>query len=470
MISKRIVAILYSAAAGLLLAVLYAASPLTIWLVAALPLVFVLAGRGLPLMERRWVFVVLGVALLARAALIVAAFILAIPQLNDMSVGGLAGDQAYNLERALRTRDILLGFAHTRYDYFVALDEYGRSLYLSLITWLQIALGPSPYSLRLLNAVWFVMAAAALFRTARNAFGPVPAFVGLAILLGLPSLLVSSTTVLKESLFFLASVTAFVVSVRALRSWRPRDVIVAIAVLGVCLWVLNDLRRMAAVLTVAGIGLGLLLNIVTRRQWLTTATAALLVAALALVVLQPALRERALSAVMFMAKTHAGNVFTVGHAYKLMDEGFYVTPTFAMTWNMEITEAQAARYLIRAATSFFVTPLPWEMASRAELAFLPEHMMWYVLAALFPVGVVAGWKRDPLLTSMLIGYLAPTAAVVALTNGNVGTLLRMRGLVTPYMVWLSVLGLVVIVDALIRRRRQSARSVSAGFALEGPAV
>jgi len=166
------VAILYSAAAGLLLAMLYAASPLTIWLIAALPFVFVLAGRGLPLEERRWLFVMLGVALLARAALIVAGFVLAIPQLNDMSVGGLAGDQAYNLGRALRTRDILLGFAHTRYDYFVALDEYGRSLYISLITWLQIALGPSPYSLRLLNVVWFVIAAAALFRTARNAFGP----------------------------------------------------------------------------------------------------------------------------------------------------------------------------------------------------------------------------------------------------------------------------------------------------------
>jgi len=37
---------------------------------------------------------------------------------------------------------------------------------------------------------------------------------------------------------------------------------------------------------------------------------------------------------------------------------------------------------------------------------------------------------------------------LALTNGNVGTLLRLRGLVTPYLLWIGVLGMIAILEAL----------------------
>jgi hypothetical protein len=53
------------------------------------------------------------------------------------------------------------------------------------------------------------------------------------------------------------------------------------------------------------------------------------------------------------------------------------------------------------------------------------------LLVLLPIGAVAAWRRDPLVTCLLLGYALPTACVLALTNGNVGTLLRLRGLVTP---------------------------------------
>jgi hypothetical protein len=48
-----------------------------------------------------------------------------------------------------------------------------------------------------------------------------------------------------------------------------------------------------------------------------------------------------------------------------------------------------------------------------------------------------------LLASLLVAAILPTAAVVALTTGNVGTLVRLRGLVTPFLVWLGALGGIV---------------------------
>ena len=94
--------------------------------------------------------------------------------------------------------------------------------------------------------------------------------------------------------------------------------------------------------------------------------------------------------------------------------------------------------------------------SRSELAFLPEHLLWLLIVAFTPIGIVAGWRRDRLVTSLLIGFVLPTAAALAITNGNVGTLLRLRGLVSPYLIWLAVLGGLAAAESLLARRARHA--------------
>ena len=42
---------------------------------------------------------------------------------------------------------------------------------------------------------------------------------------------------------------------------------------------------------------------------------------------------------------------------------------------------------------------------------------------------------------LLIASVLPTALVVAMTTGNVGTLIRHRTLIVPYLVWISAMGL-----------------------------
>ena len=79
--------------------------------------------------------------------------------------------------------------------------------------------------------------------------------------------------------------------------------------------------------------------------------------------------------------------------------------------------------------------------------------MWYFLVLMLPFGVAEGWRRDPWATSMVIGFVLPTAAALAMTNGNVGTLLRLRGLVTPYLAWVSMLGFCVVAEWCCARWR-----------------
>ncbi len=437
--------------AGLGLAAAFTASPLT---VLALPLawaVVTLAGRGLPEDQRRSLTALLWIALAARLAAIAGLFLIGMPGHSDVSVGGLSGDDAYYFGRAIRARDLLLGFASGKYDYFVVTDTYGQTNYLRLLTWLQVVAGPTPYGMRVVNALMFIGGGAVLFRTVRTGFGAVPAFAGLAVLLFLPSLFFWSISLLKESMFFLVTALLIGATMRLLSLPRASKIVPLLALAALCLWLLDDLRRGGLVLATAGIVLGLTLRVVFARP-----SRAVMAGALAIVVIlaafsSAAIRGRFVSGVTSAAQVQAGHVFTIGHAYKLLDDGFYMFPGTPENLTFE----QSIRFVARAGASFVLTPLPWNVRSRGELALLPEHMIWYLMIVLTPAGLVAGWKRSPLLTCVLIGYAIPMAAAIAVTNGNVGTLLRLRALVAPQLVWISAIGLLAVVSALLERSRQS---------------
>ena len=83
--------------------------------------------------------------------------------------------------------------------------------------------------------------------------------------------------------------------------------------------------------------------------------------------------------------------------------------------------------------------------------------------AAISVGIVAGLRRDALVTSLLTAHAAGVVLVVAMTSGNVGTLIRHRGLAMPYIVWVAIFG----GCALITRALRAPRPVSEGMGHDG---
>lgn len=147
---------------------------------------------------------------------------------------------------------------------------------------------------------------------------------------------------------------------------------------------------------------------------------------------------------------HVGNVRTEGFSYKLLDDRFY-DPTYLLHVNCrDMTPREAARFVLRAALSFVSVPLPWRAASPPALMLLPQQVLWYVFGVLALVGAGAGWRREPLFTWILVGNIVLGAMAVALFNGNVGTLVRMRDSVVTMIVWLSALGGCALLEASMR--------------------
>jgi 4-amino-4-deoxy-L-arabinose transferase-like glycosyltransferase len=457
----------WSVVAGLVVAAAYALSPLTVLAAVLAAVLFRFAGRGLPPAEQRWLAGLLLLALALRAAAVGVIF-LAAPH-DDQAVAVLSGDEAQMQARAMRMRDIVRGAGTDRFDYVVVFDEYGQNSYNAVLADAQVLFGPSPYGMRLLNSLCFAFAAVLLFHLARRAYGALPAFGGLAVLLFVPTLFVWSISLLKESLYFLLTVTTLVAALHAARRPGIRARVGALAVIAVALWSLRDLRPGAVAITLAGLGVGLgagYLGTRPRRDRMVAGAACAVMATVALAL--PAVRSRAQTGLGAAAKTHAGHVFTVGHSYKLLDGGFYVHPR-PLTENVRLTPGEAARFLIRAIVSFVTVPLPWQIVTGSELAFVPEQILWYMIVALAAVGARSAFQTDSMVAGALLGLACTTAAVVAVTNGNVGTLIRFRGLVTPYVIWISAVGFCVTIRRLAsmshgRRTGSALLRTSEGYA------
>ena len=423
--------------AGVALGVALTLSPLTLLVLGASAALLQRVTRTLPPDERWWLIRLCVLAIALRVAAIGVLFL--VSNHDSQGAGYLFGDEAYALSRSWRFRNVLLGFPQLKYDYMIAFEGYGQSSYISMMTYLQMLAGPAPYGLRVLNAVVYMSAVLVLFRMTRRAFGAFTAFSGTVVLLFLPTLFFWSISLLKESFYFVLTVAALAAVAEAVHAttWSRRAL--AAAVLLASLFGLQGLRNGAVALALTGIGAGLAAAYVVGQRTRVVLTSAAAVVAVIACLVVPALQQRLLAAVEQAAVTHTGHVFTVGHGYKLLDENYYIEPGNPTTY--DLTAAEASRYVIRAAVSYFTVPLPWQITTRGELAYLPEQLLWYVMLALAPIGAFVAIQRDRIVAMLLIASVLPTALVVAMTTGNVGTLIRHRTLVVPYLIWISAMGL-----------------------------
>jgi hypothetical protein len=442
----------WTVAAGVATGVAYTLSPLTVIVSMAFVPLWRRALRDLVGAERRAVAMLLGAAIGLRVIAIVVLCITA--DRNAGSFGVFFGDEQFYLERAFRLYSLRMGIPISAESFLYAYDKMGISSYQDLLVFLQMLVGPVPYGIHLLNTLLFVCCIVWLYRIARSSFGPAASLVGLIYLLFLPSLFMWSVSALKESLFLLLTSSALICSVWALSAPRAVLRMAALAATLMLGWWLEGFRTGSRLIVLGGTALAYGGRAIAfSRAALVTAFIAF--AAAGVVAWQRGLPAALQTQIEAAARYHRGHVFTPGHVYKLLDQSFYSaawTPLGAPRMN----PAETARYVVRAVVHFVVEPIPWRMSSAFELAYVPELMIWYAGLVLVPIGAVHGFRRDPTLTCLLVSYGLLSAAIIALNSGNIGTLVRHRALIAPFLGWIAALGFVSLAGA--RWRERSARS------------
>ncbi len=296
----------------------------------------------------------------------------------------------------------------------------------------------------MVNVTLFLASTVILYRLARRSYGPEAAFIGLVILLFLPTIFSWSVSALKESLYVFLITAALAATVAVLRADGLLRRAGALLVLGAAIAANNTVRTGALVVEVAGLSTGLVAGLIVRRTAFVALTLALLPVAGVWMMRRASVQDRVLEGVKAAAALHIGNVRAEGHSYKLLDQRFY-SVSLQDSVIPSMTGTEAARFTVRAVVDFVFLPLPWQVRSRSELVFLPQQVAWYLLVLMAAVGCVVGLRSDPLLTCLLTGLIVAGSGVIALNSGNIGTMIRFRDTVVPFVVWLSGLGIVGLV-------------------------
>jgi hypothetical protein len=413
----------------------FSVSPAGAASVAALAALVWWIARDLHGVERRWVIGWLTVAVAARIP-VVAALPLAVDTSRESFATVFGGDASYMIQRSIWIRNAFVHDPFAPRDFFEAFEPvYGRSAYNHALALLHVFFGPSPYAAHLMSTVLFFAAAVLLFGYVRSSYGRVPAFLGLAILTSMPSLFVWSVAPLKEAPYFLlAAITiAAASSLPTMRRWW--HVPLAALAIGAAFLSIQAVRPEAGPLTAAALAAGVGGWVVLRARR-SAIVAALVVLALAIGVAGSS-RASALVAgtVQYASQRHMGNVGTAGHSFGLLDADVYGSGGAS-----SLDAGAMTRFLVRASVRFFTVPEPWILKPNVELLMIPQQMVWYALVGLAVVGAIAGFRRDPLLTALLSGFVIVSAAAIGATSGNIGTFIRHRDTVVPCVIWLSAIG------------------------------
>lgn len=437
---------------GALLGLSYSLSPLSMLSLGVLFWASIAASRDLSAAEQRWYWSVISISVVVRLVAIALLFATADPAHPFAS---FFGDEELYKFRTMWLRNIGEGVRMSPADVIYSFDDVGRTSYIYVLAYVQALVGDAPYGLHVMNMVLYLCGVLLLYRLARGAYGGTVAMAGLILLLCLPSLALWSASVLKEpmSVFMMAVELACAVALVRAPHWWQKAAALLVVIFGA--YAMESLRQggwlTAVTGTTAGLALALVLARGRRLALAMIATPALIVLALNV----PPVQERLLSQVRLAAFYHAGHVLTPGYSYRLVHAQYY--PRREQLQHL-MPASDAARFAVNAVWSYFVQPIPWEMKSRAMLGYLPEQTVWYVMAILLPFGIHAGCKRDVVLTSMLAAHAGAAVLIVALSSGNIGTLIRHRALALPYLVWLSAVGAHDLIRRVATRRAKQRSS------------
>lgn len=430
----------------------YAFSPLSVIFAVAMALLFRLAVRGLAGAERRWVLGILTTALVCRLAALAAIYATTNPWLEQFHA--LFGDGRYSVQRSLwmlnEWQDVPVGPWY-RIGVF---GTYGVPAFDRFLAAVQWFIGPSPHALALLSVAAFLSGTVLLYRLVRPTFGPAASLAGLLVLMFWPTFFAWSISMLKESAQLLLSAVAVAaaVSIARLARWGAGAALACVA--GLAAVLIAPLRLGSDLMLVGAVIAGYAVFAGARRSVVFAALLLSLVAGAAVAARQPAVQARIGAQVYESLRYHVGHVRTPGKGYHAADERFYSDRrSFLLVEPPSFDER--ARFLLRSAAMFVLVPLPSQVVSGSEVAYLPQQMAWNVMVVLACLGTWTGLRRDALLTGTCVGYFFVAMIIIAPNSGNIGTLIRHRDMVVPFVVWLGSLGAVTALGTLTRKRYDS---------------
>ena len=349
------------------------------------------------------------------------------------------GDSDYYSHRAYAISEFARGSREPVVLY--RMQQYGWNLYPFLMGWFYYVFGFSPFAVKWINAFIGALLGLAVYVLGRQLFQERIARWAAILAAFFPSLVFWSTANLKEPSFFLLTVLLFIVGIRSQSERSGWKFLIEMILLVVLLKShLGMGRPESSWILAACWAVSFLWGRVVVR-WRGGPAAALLLFLLALPFLPwGRISELHLQGVY----RHLGYTQGSGMIYHYLPGKFYLLNEFSadqIPWK-ELSMPRFLIYLPRALFHYLFEPLPWRMSDLLSVAVMPQMIVWYLLVPFMAAGVVLSLRGKctgkawfPLTT--ISGWVL----MGAISMGNVGTLFRIRDMVTPFLLLYASAGL-----------------------------
>lgn len=126
-------------------------------------------------------------------------------------------------------------------------------------------------------------------------------------------------------------------------------------------------------------------------------------------------------------KFHVGVVHSGGFVYHVLPESFYSPYLQIYDWPLAI----AVRYVIFSLINFFTLPHFWSVHANSQLIYYPMMILWWSIMFFFWVGVFFAFQDRNKNVIYSFWVIFCIMFLLAMTGGNIGTLIRHRDMVTP---------------------------------------
>ena len=345
------------------------------------------------------------------------------------------GDSDYVYQRGYATAQLARGNREPVVVYR-AQQGYGWNGYACVLGAFCYLFDFSPHAVHLINGLLGALLGPVIFWLAlAYHYERAVAKWAAVVVTGCPSLILWSTTNLKEPVLHLLTALLFLLFAR--RPERP-------TCQAWLRWILLMAGGLVAHATLRSVAYtGLLAGACLAAWGLTWCARMSLTVTLAGVTLALALAARHAPVHEVLAKLfhiHLGHFTASGICYQYLPQAFF-TIGYEEAWSRTGRLGWEVVFWIgKAIGHYLMEPLPWRFDNLFALLTYPQMVAWYVLLPLAALGALAAvrWRLAATLGWLLT--LAGWILLGGLTNGNIGTVFRVRDMVTPSIVLLGCAG------------------------------
>jgi len=315
--------------------------------------------------------------------------------------------------------------------------EYGWSPHLYMLGFLYYLFGYAPMLGKCINGLFGVLTGIVVYFMSNELFGIKTARLSCILTMFFPTLFLWSISNLRDmALIFL--LTLFLYSyVMFLKIRRMRYLFLV----GVLFLLVSNYRPYLLPLLICSAATAIFINIGRKYKKLIISVVVLVFLLNSYFVYKYHINQiitipRSISIGRFI-EIQRGSVNSGGTIYKIYPDRFYNSEDYK-----PISAGESIIAFLNGELSLMLKPFPWDISNKFKFFYYPVSVVWDILFVFFIVSLLVNVRYRIKGSIFLISTFIMISVLLSLTEGNIGTMIRHRDMITPVYIIFSSFGIV----------------------------